>query len=352
LTTGLELQAFLHAGPVAAVACHPSNNAQVVSGSADKTIALHTATVARVLPAGTPLRALAVTPNGSHAVTAGDDGKIKLWNTGNGNNERTLEGGGKALHALALSKNNVLLAASGADQIVRLFTLNDGKLLTEIKAPGVVHSLTFTPNSQTLAAACAPAEGGARVIQTWNVVYNAGQPVPAEFGKPAQTYHDAGAVTDVVFVGTGSTFYSGSTDKAIKVWKFAADTPTKTLQHPNLVDTVAFSPDGKQLATGCHDGRLRIFDVAKGAVAREIQAHVTMPQPSAVYCLAWSADGKQLVSGSYDHSLKLWNAADGKLVREFKGYEDKKFEKGHRDSVVSAALSPDGKTLASGDWDH
>ncbi len=96
---------------------------------------------------------------------------------------------------------------------------------------------------------------------------------------------------------------------------------------------MAFNPDGTQLATGCHDGRVRIFDVAKGTVVREIQAHVTMPQPSAVYCLAWSADGKQIVSGSFDHSLKLWNAADGKLIREFKGYEDKKFEKGHRDGV-------------------
>ena len=84
----------------------------------------------------------------------------------------------------------------------------------------------------------------------------------------------------------------------------------------------------------------------------EIQAHVTVPQPSAVYCLTWSNDGKQIVSGSYDHSLKLWDAADGKLVREFKKYEDKKFEKGHRDSVVCVAMAPDGKTLASGDWDH
>ncbi len=127
----------------------------------------------------------------------------------------------------------------------------------------------------------------------------------------------------------------------------------KNFPHPNIVDAVAFNPAGTQLATGCHDGRLRIYDVAKGTTIREIQAHVTMPQPSAVYCLAWSADGKQIVSGSFDHSLKLWNAADGKLIREFKGYEDKKFEKGHREGVVFVAIAPDGKTLASaGGWEH
>jgi WD40 repeat protein len=177
--------------------------------------------------------------------------------------------------------------------------------------------------------------------------------VPAEFGKPAQTYPDAGAVAAVVFDGKGETFYSGSADKAIQVWKFAADTPTKNFQHPAIVDVVAFNPAGTQLATGCHDGRVRIFDVAKGSVVREIQAHVVMNKPSAVYCLAWTADGKQLISGSEDRSLKLWNAADGKLIREFKGYEDKKFEKGHREGVVSVALAPDGKSLASaGGWDH
>ncbi len=350
LATGLELQAFFHAGPVRAVAFHPQNNALVVSSSADKTVALHTMTVARVLSTGTPLRSMAVTPNGSHVLTAGDDGKIKLWNAGNGANERTLDGG-KDIQALALSKNNVLLASGGGDRTVRLFTLGDGKPLAEIKAPGIVRNLSFAPNSQMLAVACATPEG-AGILQTWNVVFNPGQALPAEFGKPVQTYSDAGAVGEVVFSNNGNIFYSGSANKPIQVWKLAADTPGKNFGHPNLVDVVAFNPAGTLLATGCHDGRIRLFDVAKGNVVREIQAHVTMPQPSAVYCLAWSRDGKQLISGSYDRSLKLWNAENGQLIREFKGYEDKKFEKGHRGSVVTAALAPDGKTLASGDWDH
>jgi WD40 repeat protein len=350
LATGHELQAFLHDGPVHAVAFHPQNNALVISSSADKTVALHTMTVARALSTGTPLRTIAVTANGSHVLTAGEDGKIRLWNAGTGVNERTLEGG-KDIQALAVSKNNVLLAAGGEDRTVRLFTLNDGKPLAEIKAPGNIRNLSFTPNSQMLAVACATPEG-IGIVQTWNVVFNPGQALPAEFGKPVQTYSDAGAVGDVVFNNNGNIFYSGSANKPIQVWKLAADTPVKNFGHPNLVDVVAFNPAGTLLATGCHDGRIRLFDVAKGNVIREIQAHVTMPQPSAVYCLAWSRDGKQILSGSYDRSLKLWNADDGKLIREFNGYEDKKFEKGHRGSVVTAALAPDGKTLASGDWDH
>ena len=351
LTTGRELQAFPQEGAVRSAVFHPSNNALLFSAGTEKSVNRHTTTIARVVPVGTPLHALNVASNGAHVLTAGDDGKIKLWNTGNGNNERTFDAGDKAIHALTVSKSNILLASGGVDRIVRVFSFNDGKLLAEIKAPGAIRGLTFAPDGRTLAAACAPAQG-AGILQTWNVVYNSGQPTPAEFGKPIQGYGEAGAVGDLVFDPKGDLVYSGSGDKAIQVWKFASDAPTKSFQHPNLVDVVAFSPDGTQLATGCHDGRVRLFDVAKGTVIREIQAHVTVPQPSAVYCLAWSADGKQIVSGSFDRTLKLWNVADGKLIREFKAYEDKKFEKGHRDSVVSLALSPDGKMLASGDWDH
>jgi hypothetical protein len=117
------------------------------------------------------------------------------------------------------------------------------------------------------------------------------------------------------------------------------------------VDAVSFSPDGKMLATGCHDGKMRIFDVAKGTPVKEVAAHV-MPIPAAIYALAWTADGKQVFTASFDHSVKLWDATAGTLVREFKGFKEKDFEKGHRDGVFCLSLSPDGKTLATGSSDR
>ena len=54
-----------------------------------------------------------------------------------------------------------------------------------------------------------------------------------------------------------------------------------------LVDAVAFNPTSTLLATGCHDGKMRIYDIAKGQPVREIAAHGTPQMPAPLYCVAW-----------------------------------------------------------------
>jgi WD40 repeat protein len=186
-------------------------------------------------------------------------------------------------------------------------------------------------------------------VQTWNVAFNPGQP-NLDFGKPLLTFSHGAAANDVVVAADNATLYTASADKSIKVWKAASDAPTKSFAHPNLVDAVAFNKEGTQLLTGCHDGKLRVWDIAKAMVLKEIAAHVVAQPPSAspIYCVAWSPDGKNVLSGSADHSLKLFDATSGNLVKEFKGYNEKDFDKGHRDGIFCAAFSPDGTKLASG----
>jgi WD40 repeat protein len=340
--TGKELQFFGHDGAVRAVAFH-NNNTNVISAGADKAVAVNTLSLARVITAGKRgVRALALVPNGTHLLSADAGGSVRLWNLGNGANERGFTGAEKSVNAVAVSRNNQLAAAGGADKVVRVYTFADGKSLARIKATGSVLGLAFSPDNQTLAGVCAD-----KSLVTWSVAYNPGQPLPKGFGKKLQAFsHDKGA-TGVAFAADSTTLYSGSRDKTVKAWKVAAEAPTRNFGHPNNVDAVAFNSTGTQLATGCHDGFLRIYDVAKNQLLRQIQAHNT-PNDTAIYCIAWSPDDKQIVTGSIDKSLKLWDAGNGTLVREFKAYKEKVFEKGHNDSVYAVAFSPDTKWIASG----
>jgi WD40 repeat protein len=347
LATGKDLQAFRHAGPVTSVVFH-SDNKTVLSGSVDKTVVVDTISAIRVVSASAaPLRALAVTPSGSHVLTGGDDKSVAIWNAANGARERTLPGAEGAVLALAVSRNGALVAAGGADQTVRVYQFADGKLLGQLKAPGPVRSLAFSPNNQVLTAACAD-----KSVLAWIVVYNPGQPLGPDFGKPVATLAHSGPATGVTFAPDGSHFFSSSQDQTIKDWKLASEVPIKNFGHPNLVDAVAFNSTGTLLATGCHDGNLRIWDVAKGQPVQTVPAHIAMNQPAPIYSISWSPDDKQVLTASYDRSMKLWNAADGKLVREFKGFKEKEFEKGHHDGVFSAAFSSDGKFIASGSSDR
>jgi WD40 repeat protein len=339
-----EMQAFPHDGPVRGVAFHPSNNAQVVSASDDKTTAVHTVTLQRAIANGSGIEGLALSPNQTHVLTAGTDGKARLWNTGNGLLERTCLGGKMAATCVAVSRNTQLIASGGADGLVRVYGYNDGKLLASIKAPAAVRDITFDPNNQALVASCSDGS-----LATWDAVYNPGQPLAPEFGKLVQTYKQE-KPGGISFPTAGAIFYSAGDGMAIRSWKLPSDSPIRSFPHPNSVNAVAFNKDGGMVATGCSDGRLRIFDVAKGTVVKEIIAHPTV-NLTAIYCVAWMPDGKQVVTGSVDQTLKLWNVADGKLVREFKAYKEKVFDKGHQEAVLCAVISADGKQMFSGGMD-
>jgi WD40 repeat protein len=345
VATGKELQFFVQEDAVDAVAHLPTN---VVISAAGKVTRIDVPSIVKQIPVDSgAVHGLTIVPANTHILTAGADKIAKLWNLANGAKEREFAGATAALNSIAISKNNLLLAAGGVDQTVRVYQFTDAKELGAVKLGGGVRALGFTPNNLALVAS-----SGGKTLQAVEVPFSAGQPLAKEFLKPMQSFTSTDVLSGLVVAADNASIYSAGQDKAMHVWKLASPVPTRNFAYGTNVDAVAFQPNGTLLAAAGHDGKVRFYDLVKNAQAKDINAHIrevqkqNVPQP--IYSLTFSADGKQLLSASADYSLKLWDVAGGTLVREFKAHKEKEFEKGHQEPIYTAAFSPDGKFIASG----
>jgi WD40 repeat protein len=162
-----------------------------------------------------------------------------------------------------------------------------------------------------------------------------------------------GSVTSVAFSPDGQTLVVGTFawGNNISLWDVQTGRPIALGMegHSNEVFTVAFSPDGRFAASGCFDGTIIFWDPATGQPLSEPLTDIAPPEGTSmrsndVWSIAFSPDGRLLASGRGGGDILLWDVEtqqpDGEPLA------------GHSDTVMSLAFSPDGRILASSGGDR
>ena len=107
--------------------------------------------------------------------------------------------------------------------------------------------------------------------------------------------------------------------------------------HTNVVESVAFAPDGQLLASGSDDLTVKLWQVSTGACLQTLTGHTDV-----INCVTFAPDGQTLASGSSDDTVKFWSAGNGACRQTLAQFADQ---------VTTLAFAPGGQTLASGGED-
>jgi WD40 repeat protein len=274
-----------------------------------------------------PINRLAFSADGKTLASASEDGTVRLWDAGTGEERGRVHGWGTGVGPVALSADGKQLAFVGSkrfnDGTIVLYDLPGGERRQRLDRYSLRHrldyhfrftDLSFSPDGKVLLSG-----GSDNAVRLWDAVRG---------GELLDLREHKTTVRAVAFSPDGKTFASISSDRTL-LWELK--TFRLVWQSADGGNALCFSADGKLLAEG--DNPVRIRDVATGKTLHRLHL-----ERGTTHHLALSGDGSKLVVGGTGPEVHVWDVK-GARIRHRLG--------GHHGGARSLALSPDGRTLAT-----
>jgi WD40 repeat protein len=264
---------------------------------------------------------------------------------------KVLKGHSQWVNSVAYSRDGNLLVSGGGNYNddgpdaspgdVKIWDAKTGRLLhTLLDSSGKINSVALAADSKKLASASGvyPGVPNRKVVpgevRVWDVT--SGKELLRLKGH-------MDLVECVAFLPDGETVASGDFDGAVKLWNAQTGAEVKTLRvNRTGVNAIAVSPDGGTLAIGVGGhrggGEVQLWDLAKYEKRAALQGHT-----AGVRTLSFAPDGKTLISGAFDKTVRVWNVANAELRETIAA---------HDGPVNCVAVSRDGAFFASASGDR
>ena len=257
--------------------------------------------VVRTLPTRARIADVLFTPDGRFVVTASREENsplIRFWSTATGEPALTLNHS-NALVCIAISRDGKLLASGGGQGVVNLWELPAGRWLRRVVTAEQASAMDIdlSPDGRRLAVA------GYWENTVWATDTGA-------LLSRLRGHEDA--TMQVAFSPDGRELASSSADASVRLWNVRNGSVKHILARrpPNTpVTSVAFSADGRFEALGTVDGIVRVWSGNDGSFRYELRGH-----EGPVLSLGFSADGAWLYSGSADRTMRVWDMAHGSVA--------------------------------------
>ena len=276
-----------------------------------------------------PIRKLIFCPNQPELLSYSDDGMIILWDYKHNQTKLLLEGYMQVVNDIAYSNNGKYIFSCSDDKTLQVWERSSGKQLRVVELGCVYECIAVSPDDSFVIAGSS--DSNIYLWQTKHLIKGYISIVKEGSVKqypitPRKFTGHKDTVNAISFSLDGSCFASASIDGTIKVWK-SKDTPITFEDNNNYVNSIVFSSDGKKLVTcyGWLSGDsckkdIKLLDVSTGAVIITLSGH-----DDCINEVAFSKDGRLLASASDDGTVKLWKIPNlqgliNKVRRQFSNY--------------------------------
>lgn len=235
--------------------------------------------------------------------------------------------------------------ATGCNRSAQIYEVDSGQQVAHLQDGTLpedgdlyIRSVCFSPSGKFLATGAED-----KVIRVWDIA--------ARQIKHSFTGHDQD-IYSLDFARNGRIIASGSGDRTVRLWDLETNAQVCTFSIEDGVTTVAISPDNRFVAAGSLDKSVRVWDIASGHLVVRLDGEVG--HKDSVYSVAFAPSGDRLVSGSLDKTIKMWELMppSGRMIPGQPGGKCIRTFEGHKDFVLSVALTPHGDWVLSGSKDR